>query len=149
METETRMLVQIDSSVHTFTTYALPRILKNNFVITGIFHLAFPRATRSKGIFLFDLTSRIWYMRNGNNALGQSIPIAGKEYPESSRQPTTEGKRILYLADATEESGGPPPTDVRDLALGSDNSWLVGHPKCDRSARPDQGQTSNHTGEWQ
>lgn len=47
------MLVQIDSSAHTFTTHALPGILKKNFLIAGIFHLAFPRATRSKGISLF------------------------------------------------------------------------------------------------
>ncbi|KAI5653710.1 hypothetical protein M9H77_30897 [Catharanthus roseus] len=102
------MLVQIDSTAHTFTTHALPGILKKNFLITGIFHLVFPRANGSKEISLFRFND---------------IPIAGKE--------------IFYPADTTEESGGPPPTDVGDL------------PKCDRSAEPDQGQTSNHTGQWQ
>lgn len=44
---------------------------------------------------------------------------------------------ILHPADATEESGGLLPTDVGDFALGSENSWLLGQPKCD--PQPGQG----------
>lgn len=55
---------------------------------------------------------------------------------------------MSFLADATEESGGPLPTDVGDLADGRENSSFLGQPKCDRSAQADQGLRSKHKGQW-
>lgn len=59
------MLVQIDSSAHTFPTHALPGILKKEFPYRWNFSSGIYTRNSIKGDFLiFDLTSRIWYMRN-------------------------------------------------------------------------------------